>query len=76
MPSYARQKSFWRCCKYSDALMRGSVKTASAVLTESTYLYHFFLPEDYHAVDVKTGLQLNKYSDDKELSTHQDWYIM
>ena len=25
--------------------MRGSVKTASAVLTESTYLYHFFLPE-------------------------------
>lgn len=56
--------------------MRGSVKTASTVLTESTYLYHFFLPEDYHVVDVKTGLQLNKYSDDKELSTHQDWYIM
>lgn len=52
--------------------MRGSVKTASAVLAESTYLYHFFLPEDYHVVDVKTGLQLNKYSDDKELSTHQN----
>ena len=36
----------------------------------------FSFQKDYHFVDVKTGLQLNKYSDDKELSTHQDWYIM
>lgn len=73
MPSYARQKSLWsRAMHWWEGLLRQLPLYLHKVLIHITFSFQ----KDYHVVDIKTGLQLNKYSDDKELSTHQDWYIM